>query len=79
MSAKDYGGPAFPTPDYCRHSGMSMRDYFATHASDEDVEAQAEVIRAQMIRANGLGILPDGWHCTARYMHADEMLKAREA
>lgn len=87
MSAADTGGQAFPIggittpngevvwPEY----GMTLRDYFATHASDEDIKAQVEVIRAEMVRASGLGILPDNWHCRARYMHADAMLRARAA
>lgn len=56
---------------------MSLRDYFATHASEADVMAQAEVIREEKIKAYGLGILPDGWRATARYMHADAMLAER--
>jgi len=77
--------PAFPMLDNAgsglslQDPGMDLRDYFAAHASDEDIKAQAEVIRAEMVRANGVGILPDNWHCTARYMHADAMLAARSA
>jgi hypothetical protein len=82
MSTKDNGGPAFPTsdPNYEQRyagEGMSLRDYFAVHAGYEDVKAQAEVIRMELINAGDGGILPDGWHCKARYMHADAMLKAR--
>jgi hypothetical protein len=75
--------PAFPLLDNAGSGlslsdpGMDLRDYFAAHASYEDIKAQAEVIRAQMVGANGIGILPDDWHCTARYMHADQMMKAR--
>lgn len=58
--------------------GMSLRDYFAVHASRQDVEAQAEVLRAQLHKKNGIAILPDGWPVTARYMHADAMLEARK-
>ena len=89
MSNKPTGGPAFPTKGsdtarrqaeavgvaYNDPEGMTLRDYFAVHASEEDVRAQAEVIRL----AHGVHILPDGWHITARYMHADQMLEARKS
>lgn len=52
---------------------MALRDYFAAKASEEDIKAQAEVIRS----SSTLGILPDGWRVVARYMHADAMLAAR--
>lgn len=76
----DDGGPAFPTKRLINkdEDGMCLRDYFAVHACEEDVKAQAEVIRARMIRQNGVAILPDDWQCAARYMHADAMLKARK-
>lgn len=92
MSAKD-SGPAFPCGEKYRttdlagnttthskgplHPGVSMRDYFAVHASEADVLAQAEVIRELMTQRGDLGILADGWRVKARYMHADEMLKER--
>ena len=70
--------PAFPTtsdnyasPD---STGMTLRDYIAIHASDEDVKVQANVLKVRQ----ELGILPDGWNVTARYMHADAMIKERE-
>lgn len=59
--------------------GLTLRDYFAVHASRQDVEAQAEVLRAQLHKEIGIAILPDGWPATARYMHADAMLEARKA
>lgn len=52
---------------------MTMRDYFAAKASEEDIKAQADAIRS----SSTLGILPDGWLAVARYMHADAMLAAR--
>jgi hypothetical protein len=78
MSNTNTGGPAFPCPETDKHykdEGMTMRDYFAAHATDEDVKAQAEVLR----EISPMRILPEGWRSTARYMHADYMLKAREA
>ena len=73
MNNKDTGGPAFPAPiiDVEKHEGMTLRDYFATHASDADVAIQGEEIRIK----TGIG----NWRSIARYMHADEMLKARAA
>lgn len=85
MSNINDGGPAFPSnrdmrhnPDWDHEPGMTMRDYMAIHASHDDLRAQAEVIRHTQIASGGTGILPDGWAITARYMHADAMLKARK-
>jgi hypothetical protein len=76
------GGPAFPAihegTTRADVSGLSIRDYFAAHASDEDVRAQGEVLRDRLLAQNQIGILPDAWRLIARYMHADAMLKARE-
>ena len=69
--------PAFPCASK-RYEAVSLRDYFAAKASDADVLAQAEVIRSTMLDQTGVGILPDNWRSTARYMHADAMLKERE-
>lgn len=87
MSKITDGGPAFPlnelnqrTGDICaQHFGLSLRDYFAAKANEEDIRAQGELIRAKLMREQSLGILPDDWRPTARYMHADAMLAAREA
>jgi|GEM_PF-6450425 len=54
-----------------------LRDYFAVHASEDDLRGQAEILRAKVLRDTGFGILPDGWRITARYMHADAMLAER--
>lgn len=85
MSAQKDGGSAFPLPlgtmncsEPGESGGMSLRDYFAVHASRQDVEAQAEVIRMKTLAKKGVGVLPDGWQTTARYMHADAMLEARK-
>lgn len=86
MSTINNGGPAFPTENAHQsssstwhHEGMTMRDWFATHASETDVLAQAEILRLFVQEANGVAVLPDDWRVTARYMHADAMLRAREA
>ena len=64
---KDNGGPAFPC-DYegstrSDASGLSIRDYMAIHASEEDI---ARVLEYNMITRQ-----------QARYMHADAMLLER--
>ena len=56
-------------------AGMSLRDFFAAHATECDLLDQAEVIRAGI----DIGILPDGWRVKARWMHADAMIAARES
>ena len=79
------GGPVYPVQEFNADGtpatltlGITLRDYFAVHASDEDVKCQIEAIRSAQIKAGGIGVLADGWNVTARYMHADAMLKARE-
>jgi hypothetical protein len=75
----DKNQPAFPTTtkNGCNSGepGMTLRAYFAAHATDEDAKAQAEVLR----EISPMRILQEGWRSTARYMHADWMLAAREA
>jgi hypothetical protein len=83
MSNKDNGGPAFPH-EYKfgdgtagRADGMSLRDYFAVHASETDIAVQAEILREQRATEGHMRILPDDYRSKARYMHADAMLKAK--
>lgn len=82
MSKINTGGPAFPhdRPAMAGNhgTGMTLRDYMAIHASDCDVDAVREQIREETRAKHGVGILPDNWRSTARYMHADAMIKARE-
>lgn len=61
--ARDNGGPAFPImAGGALEDGMSLRDYFAAHASYEDLQ-------------KWIGL---GWTMqAARYAHADEMIKVR--
>ena len=69
MSKENNGGPAFPCYDDTkgfRPGGMSLRDYFAVHATEEDVLYYYRHDISCKTRQQ------------ARYMHADEMLKARE-
>lgn len=56
----------------CAHThGMSLRDYFATHATDEDVSMAAQAYMAKF--GKEVCSVAD-----ARYFHADAMLTARE-
>jgi hypothetical protein len=80
MSTINSGGPAFPIADVpypngnVQHgwNGMSLRDWFATHATEADIAAvRAHGLAADL--ANGLGTRYE-----ARYIHADAMLRARE-
>ena len=74
MTEKNNGGPAFPISnndviaavikDGNHPDGMSLRDYFAIHASEKDIEA---------IRFG----FSDMSRSEARYIYADEMLKAK--
>jgi hypothetical protein len=59
------GGPAFPSK---YDSGMTLRDYFAVHASEED-------IRQCIVRGGSVTCIAD--RTAARYRHADCMLKER--
>ena len=82
MSNKDTGGPAFPVhPDMAAQlgcvpsssdAGMSLRDYFAAKASEEDI---AEYMPTKVGEAK---LYPHRTRQWARYKHADAMLKARE-
>jgi hypothetical protein len=64
MSIND-GGPAFPFQDgYGRVSGMTLRDYFASQATDADI---ADIQHGTKFTRE-----------RARYIHADRMLWERE-
>ena len=66
--SKDNGGPAFGELQQVgdvamRDGGLSIRDYFAAHASEDDI---ARVLEYNMNTRQ-----------QARYMHADAMLLER--
>jgi hypothetical protein len=64
------GGQAFPAgnPTHGGHEGMTLRDWFASHATEEDIWAiQNPPHGPQNIS-----------RYEARYIHADAMLRARE-
>lgn len=77
MSNKDTGGPAFPVfPETAgghaaAFQGMTLRDYFASQASEEDI---AEYMPTKVGEAK---LYPHRTRQWARYKHADAMLKAR--
>jgi hypothetical protein len=62
--------PAFPHAIY---HGMTLRDYFAAKASDRDI---AEYMPTTVGEAK---LRPHATRQWARYQHAKEMMKAREA
>ena len=75
MSIKDNGGPAFPmirdmrhNADWDHEAGMTLRDYFAALASEDDIRANAMF--------GELYAHPED-RCKARYRHADAMLAER--
>ena len=88
MSANDDGGSAFPFTYYDMDSsgetvpryqegGMSLRDWFASHATEDDLGQYlpATVGHAQDLKA------VDGIERTrewAKYQYADAMLEARK-
>lgn len=74
--SKDNGGDAFPVPTNHVYGdgrmatgGMSLRDYFAAKASEDD-------IRGAMSMGESWQDVYD--RATARFRHADAMLEARK-
>ena len=86
MSTPNDGGPAFPVSD-CNHPGMSLRDYFAGQAPENESSALFDDCARGIMEFLGLSdIHPSELkrrglqaRAKARYMWADAMLKAREA
>ena len=76
----DDGGPAFPAP-MCPQEyglgGMSLRDWFAGQATEEDIieHLPTTVGEARELYKHDGVTRNRAW---ARYMHADAMLAARE-
>ncbi len=70
--SKDTGGPAFPLFAATGHSGMTLRDYFAAKATEQDL---------QSFLWKSVGPRSAVQSCTreeAKYKYADAMMKARE-
>ena len=96
MSNTDTGGSAFPskkriykagyaTPEFEPVEGMTLRDYFAAHATEEDICTAMDLVKkVEVVRDLGNGHkaidrgYPENTRQLARYIHADAMLKARE-
>lgn len=94
MSDTNTGGPAFPIPlnqgqtwqGMAPCDGMTLRDYFAAHATEEDICTAIDLVKkVEQVRDLGDGrkvierSYPFNTRQIARYIHADFMLKAREA
>lgn len=95
MSEINTGGPAFPVPEFpmpggqtflrADLQGMTLRDYFAAGASEEDIQEWVNVVpKIERVFDVGNGhkqvrfAQPSNVREIARYMHADAMLKARQ-
>lgn len=75
MSKPDDGGPAFPRDHrHEGHNGMSLRDYFAAHATEGDV--QEYIGKRKTIGGFVLNQYKD--REMAKYLYADAMLEARK-
>ena len=76
---------AFPNPHRTDMTGMTLRDYFAAKASEEDIEEHLNGPKAEHIVKDSGGmhrIVHKNTIYTreqAKYRYADAMLKAREA
>lgn len=92
MNNTNTGGPAFPVfPETggghaAAFQGMSLRDYFAAKASEEDIAAHIwKGFNELTIRTAGDGTKYEASQAArwareeAKYRYADAMLKAREA
>ena len=74
----DNGGPAFPWGDYCGqfapHSGMTLRDWFATHATEADIEAHL----GGTIHPKTGNLYGCRTREAAKYAYADAMIRTRK-
>ena len=85
---KDTGGPAFPCHPGIENSiydGMSLRDYFAAKASEEDIKAHQDGRMKEQV-VDDINGRKKVVHCNvrytreqAKYRYADAMLEARQA
>ena len=81
MTQPNDGGPAFPVPMVpwqdgfinVECTGATLRDWFATQASEQDIHRHQRIIE----RCNGYTYKPSVEEC--KYAYASEMLKARSA
>jgi len=75
---KNTGGPAFPCENNIeKFSGMTLRDYFAATASDLDISnIMGRIENTEFDGCERVFIIT---RQQARYIHADAMLKSRDA
>jgi len=97
MNTKNDGGPAFPFGQMNEqtgqlvngffNAGMSLRDWFATHATPDDIDQNTpETINAclEAVYGRNSGTSEEvanailALRCRARYKFADAMLKVRD-
>ena len=73
------GGAAFPVaagPGQQFTQGMSLRDWFAGNASEEDIQYQIYAIAPR--DGFGVALIHKVPRSAARFAHADDMLAERE-
>ena len=69
------GGAAFLL---CRAKNMTLRDYFASHASEEDIQEHTTKVWTDGNEFGAGYFTPTNTREEAKYAYADAMLKARE-
>ena len=71
----DDGGPAFPSEAFAsqHNPGMTIRDWFAAHASEEDIKTYRQKGQDNY----GYSYFKETREA-ARYRYADAMIKARQ-
>ena len=72
MDQTNDGGPAFPVPRDAPVDGMSLRDYFAGQASENDIANH----RYRLY--HGGGCIEESTREQCRYAYADAMLAERQ-
>lgn len=93
MGKKPDGGPAFPlcvprvpgVQEGGHVFGMTLRDYFAAHATDTDIASMRDKVpMTERVLEYAFGskraelCLPENWRQIARWLHADAMLAERD-
>ena len=74
MSDINTGGPAFPVQwDDKDNEGMTLRDWFATNASEQDINHWS----SGWVKSHGREVVRNFSREEARYRFADAMLAAR--
>ena len=88
MNDTNTGGPAFPDPqeNWRGEKGMTLRDYFAAKASEEDIQAhiwkgfnEVQIRTAPDGKKYEISAAATWTREQAKYLYANAMLKARDA